>query len=298
MELALSVFVCIALYLLRMYFLNRPDKKMIRRMTRERIEVMEKKGYAHLMMQDASFKNPVTDADTDIPSRQKKLQGMLNEMMARLGLMPNVTVSVQMDEKGQMTRDGRAGEYDGGARMIRIFLRKSMDAGHMTSILCHECAHCFMDRGGMNVQDFQTNERNTDITACLMGYSLQMLSGYTGYIKSSEVRMVRKILLEWRSTKQASQGKAQSQGQSGAASGAGQEARKLLSEAKRVLGKNKVPGRVLPSEDYQRLYRISEEIRLGQTEKQLETCLRSGEQGRQTLLKLTDDLRFVIRAMQ
>ena len=176
-----------------------PDAVQAAEWTRDRIRELESHGYTHLLMADYSFKTRLTDKDLQsIGKLEQILNDMLREMLKYLDLPMSYRARVIYDPDMKIAPD-RAGECDFKNRRIHVYLRKNDTADTIRAILSHECAHYFSHFHALEKPDKAMNERCTDITACLTGFSLYMLKpGSPGYLKPEQFQMVRAVLLEER----------------------------------------------------------------------------------------------------
>ena len=180
-----------------------PSTPPVRRaeyLTRKRIELMKKRNLGHLLLTDYRFTDKLTEKDMTSPENiREKLNAMLREMMVYLNLPPTYTVDVIPDEDWSLAPD-RGAECAFACKKINFFLRSQYTPEQLVSMLVHECAHYVCHFYGMyEYKVFMVNEWNTDIVACLMGFSKYMLiPNPVTYLKTEQLKMVRWMILQER----------------------------------------------------------------------------------------------------
>ena len=186
-----------------------PQTRKADALTRNRIDRIRNRGLGHLLMADYRFSVTLSQQDMGCPGDiRQKLNEMLQEMLLYLNLPAVYTVEVIPDEDKTVAPD-RAAECDFSHRRINFFLRSQYGADQLTAMLCHECAHYFCFYHGMHQNRFfMLNEWNTDIVACLIGFSKYMFIPNTvNYLTLEQLKAVRWTLLQERKALAAGQEK-------------------------------------------------------------------------------------------
>ena len=268
------------------------------RMTKE---AFEEKHLRHLMLSDFQFHAQVTDEERrDMNRLQAKLDQQLKELMDYLHLLPVLHVRVFTDDpKGKEA----AGTFDWANKAVNIYYRSYYDAGILNEILCHECAHYFRYVHQITIPDHLTDEKCTDVTACLMGGRLyEVNANNIGYLRPGQMKLVGDFLDQYRkeNSRQAAQpagssarAKPAAQKQQTAAAPSGtagpqanslsaereslrrniEAARAMIRHAEDIMAVKKVPTRTdLTEQDYAWLKRCVDKLGKGQYAALLSQC--------------------------
>ena len=178
--------------------------------------LLERRGLGALMLRDFSFQQRLRRCDINSQALEEKLRAMALEITSHLSLPPLRQVNVvRIDDDRQIDRFG---EYDSAGKRINFYIKPKNDPEQITAALCHECTHYFMEMRELNDwSDRLLNERRTDVTACLIGFSRIMVRGYmiltkshyrvvawtadsnrVGYLDAADCDQVRKNLIKLR----------------------------------------------------------------------------------------------------
>ena len=268
------------------------------RMTKE---AFEDNHLQHLMLSDFQFHTQVTDDDRrDMNRLQATLDRQLKELMDYLHLLPVLHVRVFTDDpKGQEA----AGTFDWANKAVNIYYRSYYDAGILNEVLCHECAHYFRYVHHITNPDHMTDEKCTDVTACLMGGRLyEVNANNVGYLRPGQMKLVGDFLEKYR--KENSRAASQPAGSTAQAKPAAQEpqaaaaqsrttrpqpndlsaereslrrnieaARAMIRHAEDIMAVKKVPTRTdLTEQDYAWLKRCVDKLGKGQYAALLSQC--------------------------
>ena len=117
---------------------------------------------------------------------QNKLYIELRDMLSFLELPPCVRVVVEYNSDNSE----QAGSYQKSSygRIITVNIRPFYSKYHVFAILCHECAHYFMEYHNLNWNDTELNEQKTDVIANLIGFNKVMLKGYREIVTHKDYR--------------------------------------------------------------------------------------------------------------
>ena len=109
---------------------------------------------------------------------RRDLTHLMMSILSYLGL-PGI-VDLKINYLRDIDTQKEAGQYTRNIekRAIELNVRSDYDFDNIIAILCHECTHYFMEWNNLNIEDREQNERNTDITANLIGFSEFMIKGY------------------------------------------------------------------------------------------------------------------------
>lgn len=298
MNFLYTLLVMLAITLIRICWyrlIDPPHKKQAVESARMMRERLIQKGLGHYLLRDYVFQTQITDDDRlQMSSVEAKLNSAFQEIKRCLNLPPEVRLVVLPGDSSERPKDGRAGDYNSGTKVVRVFYEKQYSGAEYIGVLCHECTHCFMYVNGLNYSDPVQNERFTDITAALLGFGVVMEIGFRtlgntrkkskkGYLKSAETHAIYQDLLLYRqqsaSQKQQPpsprpQAAQKQQPKPGQASANGEHtqlrnhinsARVMLEQGKSVMAVKKLPTATdLSQEAYARLYRTSQAIQSGQ----------------------------------
>ena len=94
-------------------------------------------------------------------------------IMKHLNLPPFVNLIIQ-DDSGTIIDDKSKAQE----RSITVKIKEYFQPSNIVAILCHECAHYFMEYHGLNMEDKHINEPRTDVVANLIGFNKIMSYGY------------------------------------------------------------------------------------------------------------------------
>ncbi len=208
-----SLLCTAALYLLRLGWyrlIDRPRKEETIAAAQVMMGRLKEKGMGAWLLRDCVFQTKITEKDiNNLDLLAPKLSALEKEIAAWL----NQPRAPHLDfYRKKQPEDDRVADYNHGTRSIEVFYRRIRNCSPETvvSSMCHESAHWFMYCMGLADPDPVKNERNTDITACLLGFSAYMITGnFTfgntrsrskrGYLKSAEMQAIRDYLLDYRS---------------------------------------------------------------------------------------------------
>lgn len=330
-SIILCVLVSFGIYLIRLgwkhlkyWLLDPPHKKEAVEDARIMMEKLRKKGFGNYLLRDYVFQTRITDQDmAQLSSIETKLNGVLQEILRYLKLPPYIPLHLVPENERPASKDDRGGEYDSGKKEISLFYRKHYSGDQMIGILCHECAHCFMYYNGLDYSDPAQNERFTDITACLLGFTAYSAAhrhtlGDTrtgtknGYLKSAEMRAIHQELVRCRQQQGTSQNQQPNPRRQPTDSAKTllrshiNSARVMLDQAKSVMAVKKIPTVTdLTQEAYAKLYQISQTIESGQTANILQRCeealnkdapaVRTADEN---VMKLNQELSFFLHAFR
>ena len=226
-EIIVSLLGCALIY----YFLrirNKPKKRDVgsttvetgiggvEELTKTSVSLLKRKGLEGFLLKDFSFSMVIEKDYLTSPGLLKSLtQQMVKELTVYLKLPP-IPINAYIVENHQGR--GKAGEYAGTCKEIRLFVTEAHEPEQVAAVLCHEVTHYFMQWYGLDDPgDIRLNERRTDVIACLIGFSEIMVNGYmvmsslenwgtafpttsskVGYLNATECKMVCEYLLEYR----------------------------------------------------------------------------------------------------
>ena len=212
-----SLFCTAALYLLRLGWyrlIDRPHKKETVTAAQVMMGRLKEKGMGNWLLRDCVFHTRITESDIrDLDRLAPKLSALEKEIAAWLNQPKAPHLNFY---RSRLPEDDRLADYDHGTRSIDVYYQRFKNCSPEKAIaaMCHESAHWFMYCMGLAQSDPVKNERDTDITACLLGFSVYMIAGnYTlgntraiskrGYLKSAEMQAIRDYLLACRQQSQA-----------------------------------------------------------------------------------------------
>lgn len=176
--------------------------------------LLERNHLEKLMLGDFRFSSRLKKREIRDPGLLQRLTDMAREVTDSLELPPLREVTLKILPKN--SQGGKAfGTYESAFKRINFFIKEDSFPEHIEAALCHECTHYFMDvRGLDDWRDRLTNERRTDVMACLIGFSRIMIKGYmimtharyrviswetdsmrVGYLDAVDCEQVRKYLL-------------------------------------------------------------------------------------------------------
>ena len=135
----------------------------------------------------------------------------LNTILDYLELPKIISLKVIYDD----TDTNKSGEYKSSFsnKTITVNIKSTYKDKNVKAIVCHECAHYFMEYYNLNIEDTQLNEQRTDVMAILLGFGSIMIAGYSwnassdgsvirsskvGYISSDDCLDAKNYLSEYR----------------------------------------------------------------------------------------------------
>ncbi|MBR1585683.1 MAG: hypothetical protein IJ662_09100 [Clostridia bacterium] len=169
---------------------------------------LEQKGLDYYLRYDFGFKNILTGDDLKTQQKlEQKMTAMMNDILRWLKLTPDMKLRVVCVQQRKVGDAG--GTYDHNNKLITINFYKKDTPDTLTSVLCHECTHCFLYRNGLFFPDSYQTERFTDITSCLLGFSYYRIHGsgrlgktkiasQRGYLKKDEFAAINRYLRRFR----------------------------------------------------------------------------------------------------
>ncbi len=130
------------------------------------------------------------------------LRRLMREILDHMGLsIEGPELHIVYSNFDSFSRDGTAGRFEtGGGRRseIEIFLKKDYSFWNTAAVLCHECAHYFMNLRNIRLQDPAEQEELTDITAVFLGFGKILRRGYEQRSRSKPMGFNQKLIQQTR----------------------------------------------------------------------------------------------------
>jgi hypothetical protein len=106
-----------------------------------------------------------------------QIKFLTEDILSYLEINPvSVVVDILYLSEKRYSNHSNVGQY--GNNFITIKVLSDYTYEDVAAIAVHECMHHFMELNGLNVDDTQTNEANTDIYCVLLGFADIMIAGY------------------------------------------------------------------------------------------------------------------------
>lgn len=125
------------------------------------------------------------------------IKDTVGEILSHIGMIKQwVDVNVVYNPVDENANTGYAGIYNETGILygkIDIIINPHYDADMIIAIACHECAHNFLLKRKIKLEDKPENEKLTDIAAVYMGFGSYMIKGYSniksklGYLHNDEM---------------------------------------------------------------------------------------------------------------
>ena len=157
-----------------------PDEQAVS-IAKEKIAILEERGFANLLMKDYAVPDKLLAA---LPKsgmyKEDQLRPIMKDMLQHLGMPTDIPLSIENADfvrfPGQSNPDASA---DGNDKTIRLELRSQYQSVNVLALLCHECARHFMMANRLKQNGGGYKEARIDVVANLIGFSRLMESGYT-----------------------------------------------------------------------------------------------------------------------